>query len=882
VKRYLVRLGLAAALANAHVAICQEAPTASAKAGIDTIGMVEDAVVTGTRREGRSVLESAAAIDVLSGADLVAQSTSNMLDTLANAVPSFVVGQNSISDASSFVRSPSLRGLPGDELLVMLNGKRFNRSALVQVFQGGETALSFGSQGPDLASIPSIAIRSLEILKDGASAQYGSDAISGVLNYQFRENSSGLEVDARYGEYVTGLFPRDGSDREVALNWGLPLGSTGGFTNLSVEWAENGQTIRNATRPAAVAFAEAYPDLASLLPHYPGPVQEFGTPPAESVKVFLNSALPLANGDKIYFFGNYAHIAANESFNYRLPTDVTDQYGNTFGRNATFSTIYLDACPANYSGCPSGGFVNDAHTYNFASLYPAGFTPRFFGTTVEQFAAVGYKGKTDAGLTYDASLTSGHNELSLSLRNTLNPSLGPNTPQNFDDGAFVQDEYTASLDLSIPWKVPGFMAPVSVAGGLELHHEKYTQRAGEPASYASGPYAYQPLYDCVGSNCTPTLDSTGAQVISTHSTASNGYGGNTSTFSASTRNYAGYLDLEGDLTDRLTVGVAGRYENYSTFGSTTLGKFQVRYALTDLVAVRATASNGFHAPTAGQQNVQTVATTFTNMGTQVEIGTYPVDSVIARHYGSRTLRPEASTNLSAGIVFNPGNAFVATLDGYQIDVRDRITISEAYNVTLADIQQQPALSYVGEGGSVQYFTNGFNTRTRGIDLVMTKSAHIGDDATLSGTLAYNYNITDVTKRDPAVVADYQVVDIQHYAPNHRVNTTLNYVQKKWAVGVHENYYGTYRDEFDYPGQLFGAKFTTDLDLGYEVAPKVMFAVGARNLFNAFPDRIANNEAVGNTVYQTTHSLWDGEYYPRTGGPFGYNGRFVYARIGAKF
>jgi iron complex outermembrane recepter protein len=881
VKVTYTRLAVALVLAAANVAHGQQSPTATAKT-TEATGMLEDTVVTGTRREGRTVLESAASIDVLSGSDLAAQTTSNMLDTLANAVPSFIVGQNSISDASSFVRAPSLRGLPGDELLVMLNGKRLNRSSLVQVYQGGETELSFGSQGPDLASIPSIAIRSLEILKDGASAQYGSDAIAGVLNYQFRENASGFELDARYGEYVTGLFPRDGSDRQVAFNWGLPLGSRGGFANVSVEWANNDQTVRNATRPSAVAFAQTYPDLAAQLPHYPGPVQEFGTPPAESVKVFLNSALPLSNSDKLYFFGNYAHIAANESFNYRLPKDVTDQYGNSFGRNAAFYDIYLDACPANYTGCPAGGFINNNHTYNFASLYPAGFTPRFYGTTTERFVAIGYKGKNDSNLTYDFALTSGHNELSLGLRNSLNPSLGPDTPQSFNDGAFVQDEYTVSLDLSKPWTVPGFVAPISVAGGLELHHEKYSQNAGDPASYASGPYAYQPLYDCVGTVCTPTLDSSGAQVIATKSTASNGYGGNSSTFSASTQNFAAYVDLEGDLTDNLTLGVAGRHENYSTFGSTTLGKFQVRYKVNDALALRATASNGFHAPTAGQQNVQTVSTTFTNTGTQVEIGTYPVTSLIAQHYGARQLRPEMSTNYSAGIVFNPGDEFVVTLDAYQINVKDRITISQSYTVTLADIQQQPALSYVGEGGSVQYFTNGFDTRTHGLDLVATKTAHLANDATLAATLAYNYNITDVTRRDASVVPDYQLVDIQHYAPNHRVNTTLSYTQGKFTAGVHENYYGTFRDEFDYPGQLFGAKFTTDLDLSYEVAPKVVFALGARNLLNALPDRIANNDAVGNTVYQSTHSLWDGEYFPRTGGPFGYNGRFVYARIGAKF
>lgn len=231
---------------------------------------------------------------------------------------------------------------------------------------------------------------------------------------------------------------------------------------------------------------------------------------------------------------------------------------------------------------------------------------------------------------------------------------------------------------------------------------------------------------------------------------------------------------------------------------------------------------------------------------------------------------------------SPTVDFVWTLDAYQIEVKNRITISEAYNVTLQDIQQQPALSYVGAGGSIQYFTNGFDPRTHGIDLVLTRSFSLANASLLEATLAYNYNFTDVTRRDPAVVSEAQVIDIEHYAPNHRVNTTFAYTRGKFSAGLHENYYRTYRDEFAYPGQLFGAKLTTDLDLGFELAPKTVFAVGARNLLNVFPDRIANNETVGNTVYQTTHSLGDGEIYPRTGGPFGYNGRFVYARFDAKF
>src|SRR6266850_6993466 len=235
-KFFPIILAASTLAAATNIAVAQEkpagAPGASAAAS-------EEIIITGTRRQDRTVTESSAPIDVLSGTDLALQPSANMLDTLSNMVPSFIVGQNSISDASSFVRSPSLRGLPGDEMLVMLNGKRMNRSALVQVFQGGETALSFGSQGPDLASIPSIAVKSLEILRDGASAQYGSDAIAGVLNFHLRNIPTASALTSRFGEYFPGHgYERDGWDRQVAANVGLPLGGQG-FVNISAEWAKN-------------------------------------------------------------------------------------------------------------------------------------------------------------------------------------------------------------------------------------------------------------------------------------------------------------------------------------------------------------------------------------------------------------------------------------------------------------------------------------------------------------------------------------------------------------------------------------------------------------------------------------------------------------------
>jgi iron complex outermembrane recepter protein len=873
---------LALMVAGIHPVTAQQASSSATPSEAAPASEVSEVIVTGTRRTDRTVQDSAAPVDVLSGTDLASEATTNMLDTLSNAVPSFIVGQNSISDASSFVRSPSLRGLPGDEMLVMLNGKRMNRSALVQVYQGGETELSFGSQGPDLASIPSIAVKNLEILRDGASAQYGSDAIAGVLNFQFRDNPSGIELTSRLGEYFPGHgFPNDGWDRTVAGNIGLPLGSTG-FFNVSAEFSKNEQTTRGVTRPSALAFAETYPDLAHDLPHYPGPVQQWGTPPSQAVKLVVNSGIKLDNGDQVYFFANYADIQTNESFNYRLPKTVTDVNGVTYANHPAFNNIYLDACTAHqFTGCPSGGYIQDADTFNFASVYPGGFTPRFYGQTQEFFGTVGYKGTSDFGLNYDFSGSLASNSLAVSLKDSLNPSLGPQSPTSFNDGKFVQRETTFNVDLSYPWAVPGLASPLSIAGGLEWHDENYQQLLGDQPSYIAGQYAYQPLYNCAGTACTPALDATGNQIIATQSSASNGYGGISASVDASQINYSAYLDLEADLLKNLTLGLAGRQEHYDSFGSTTLGKFSARWKIIDALALRGTISTGFHAPTPGQSNVETLSTTFIpGTATQVQIGTYPVTSAAAKYYGATTLRPEESDNFSGGIVLTPIEDLLLTIDAYDIEVRHRIGISQQFNVTAADIAKLPALAYIGAGGTVQYFTNGFNTKTKGVDVVGTYRFDLGGLGRLATTLAYNYNKTDVSQYDPTVISKARIIDIQHYAPNSRANLTLDYQFGPFAAVLHENFYGTFRDENDYPGQLFSASWTTDLDLAYTVWRNITVAVGGKNITNTFPDKVANSPS--NTVYPTTGGLIDGEVYPRTGGPFGFNGAFWYLRLAAKF
>jgi iron complex outermembrane receptor protein len=873
-------VGIASALTMSMNVASAQTGTSSDTGNAASTTELGEVIVTGTRRLDRTVAESSAPIDVLSGAELASYPTASMLDTLSNLVPSFIVGQNSISDASSFVRSPSLRGLPADEMLVMLNGKRMNRSALVQVYQGGETELAFGSQGPDLNSIPSIAVKSLEILRDGASAQYGSDAIAGVLNYQFRNAASGFQLDGRYGKYFPSGYPSDGGDGQIAANLGLPLGSQG-FVNISAEWARNEQTVRNPTRPSALAFAATYPSLAPQLPHYPGPVQQWGTPPQDSVKTFINSGIKLDNDDQIYFFANYANIQTNESFNYRLPKTVTDATGNTFSNHPAFNDIYLDPCTSALTGCPAGGYIQDSNTFNFNSVYPAGFTPRFYGVTQQFFGAVGYKGINRWGISYDLSGTTAQNSLAVSLKTSLNPSLGPLSPTSFYDGKFVQKENNFNVDVSYPWAVAGLASPISLAAGLEMRDENYLQLLGDQASYAAGPYTTQRLYNCVAGACTPALDATGAQIVASQSTASNGYGGISSPVDASEVSYAGYLDVEADVIPNLTLGLAGRFEHYASFGSTTLGKFQARFKATDWLALRSTVSTGFHAPTPGQSNVETLSTTFAPGTTnQVQIGTYPVTSAVAQYYGAVPLKPEESTNLSAGIVLTPIQDMLVTLDGYSIAVRHRIGISQTFNVTTADITKLSALAYVGPGGTVQYFTNGFDTKTKGADLVASYPFQLGNAGRLETALAFNYNLSHVTKYDPTVITQARIDDIEHYAPNRRLNMNLSYALGPFRAAVHENWYGTYRDENDYPGQLFSAKWTTDLDLSYQVFKNFTAAIGGRNIFNAFPDPIANTAK--SPIYPSTGGESDGERYPRTGGPFGFNGAFWYVRVSATF
>lgn len=871
-------LGSVAGLAMTATGPAYAQAAAPAPAGAAKASDLDEVIVIGTRRTDRTVTDSASPIDVVSAKELGAQASGNMLDAINNIIPSFFVGQNTISDASTFVRAPSLRGLPADQVLVMLNGKRYNRSALVQVYNGGDTGLSFGSQGADISAIPSIAIKSLEVLRDGATAQYGSDAIAGVLNYGLRDDA-GFEMQARYGQFKDN---GDGESYQVAVSGGLNIGDTG-FVHVSAEYDNDGQTSRGKTRPVAAVFAAENPTLATKLPHYPDPAQIWGNSPSEGYKFVINSGFDLNDSAKLYAFGNLAHNDADQSFNFRSslvgsrPFKTTD--GQTIsmgGRSFFLHPYYLTTCPTGNATCPAGGYVQDNNVFNLSSIYPAGFTPRFVGKTDQAYGTVGIKGKTAAGIGYDVSGSLSRNSLDLSMYNSTSPSYGKASQTSFEFGKLIQKEVNGSVDLTYDLNA-GFASPVTLSGGAEYRKESYTATQGDPQSYGAGPYAVpHPLYV----QTAPGVYRATGTFTDAESPAASGYGGTSPTYAGKhdQASYGVYAGAETDITEAFSAGAAARYEHYDSFGSAWVGKLNGIYHVNDQFSIRGTVGSGFHAPTPGQSNTQVLTTNFI-AGNSVQTGTFPVTSSVAQYFGAKALKPEKSTNFGLGFVFQPTSAVTLTVDAYNIKVTDRIFISRTFKVKAADIVARPELASVGVDGEVQYFTNSLDTRTQGVDIVGSYRTDVAD-GNLNLTLAYNFNQNKVTKYDKAAIGPNQIVDAENLAPHHRLNLQANWKRDALALNAAGHYYSSWRAESDYPGQEFGSKFTVDLDASYTFAEKYTVTVGANNVLNTYPDKIAASSS--NPIFVLTNSTADGQVYPRNGGPFGANGAFWYARMKVKY
>ena len=787
-------------------------------------------VVTGTRRSGVTVVDSVRPVDVVNSELLEKSGASNLNDALRSAVPSLNVQKFSAQDGSAFIRPFSLRGLPPDQTLVLVNGKRRHRSALVQI---SNQPLAAGAQGPDLSSIPSIAIDRIEVLRDGAAAQYGSDAIAGVVNFRLKRAADGLTVIGRYGQFYKG----DGQDYTLQANLGLPL-TDNGFFNVSAEYVRSKPTSRGAQRPDAAALAAA--GVAGV----PNPAQNWGNINSEAARVFFNGELGLGETAQLYAFGNYGWSYSDFEFFYRNPNARAD----------IFTSVPLTATP--------GGA-----RFTFRTDYPGGFTPLFGSRIEDASVSGGIKGEL-GGLSYDLGAGIARNEVAYRLSNTVNASLGPNSPRSFRPGAVTQRETRLNADFVYPLETGAFATPLNIAFGAEWRRERFGIVAGDPLSYAVGPFAR-------------VFDPDAGRFIGLAPGSSGFPGYDPSTAGGFARsNWATYLDLETDVTRGFTLGAAARYERFSDFGGTFNWKVSSRLEVTDWFALRAGYNTGFRAPTPGQSNISDVATSIdVTTGGLLLVATRRPSDPIAQFYGARPLDRETSKNISAGAVFDLPGGYVFTLDYFNIKVQDRIALTSRIAITPAD-----RLALIARGTdpgdlqSVRYFGNFFDTRTEGFDAIFSKAWRLGEGTRFNLSAALNYTTNRVTDvRDPRAIDRERRIEIGTFNPKWRGSLTGTVESGRFNGLLRASYFGKWTDavpnavptatSFD---QTFGAKVLIDAEIGYDLSRNFRLAVGADNLFDVYPDR---DRRPG----QTANGIVYGQF-----SPFGFSGGFWYVRGTAKF
>ena len=836
--------------------------------------MIEEIVTTGTRARERSVSESMVPIDVISAEDFSNQGDTDLSNLLRTVVPSYNVNTQPISDAATIVRPANLRGLAPDHTLVLVNGKRRHRAAVIYWLGNG---VSDGAQGPDISAIPAIALKQVEVLRDGASAQYGSDAIAGVMNFILKDSIDGASIQAKYGEFREG----DGAAYSVAGNLGLPLGSNG-FANLSFEFGESDPTDRSVQRDDAAALIAAG-NTAVL-----NPAQVWGSPEvADEIKLWGNFGINLDNGNELYAHANYVSKTVTGGFYFRNPDTRGAVFAETVGNpnydadTGTFLPGFENeaesvgvrlvgdlsgtgACalaqsgatntpgtPFTYdglnpnitdSGDPNfdnlAGVIADANCFAFNEIFPGGFTPSFGGDLVDYSVLAGIKGETSGGWYWDASMGYGSNEVDFFISNTVNASLGPNTPTTFDPGSYTQKEFNVNLDASYAL---GDSANLGV--GVEYRDETFEIGIGQLESYEIGTLADQGF-----------------------SAASNGFPG-FGTIAAgdwSRANYAVYADIELELADNWMVGVATRYEDFDDFGTTMNGKISTNYRVNDSLALRGSISSGFRAPTPGQSNAYNVSTEFDLVAMDlVNNGTIPSTSAVAALRGGKALAPEKSINLSVGAIFDLGPVNV-TADYFNIEMTDRITVSQLFSLDPDEIDDliQEGVTSAGNLNNFRFFTNDFDTETSGVDIVATSAVDM-----LGGTtdfaLAFNYTSTDVTKSNPDTVDATRIRELQDGLPDIRYSLTANHMVGDWRFLGRVSYYDGWFDSED--GNDYGGEFLVDLEGAYNFTDALQVVVGAQNVFDQTPeDNPGAAAGVGNKYSQFS--------------PFGFNGGFWYARV----
>lgn len=835
---------------------------------------VEEIIVTGARGRPRTVTDSPVPVDVFSAADIEAIShtdTNNILQTL---VPSFNVARQPISDGATMIRPAQLRGLPTDKTLVLVNGKRRHRAALVSI--GGS-----GTQGPDLATIPAAAIKNVEVLRDGASAQYGSDAIAGVINFLLNDNSEGGSLTIDSGEFFEG----DGAMTTVQGNIGLPLGESG-FVSISGEWVESDRTNRGeqycqswwCVDPNLPGFTQqsAAKQAQARDPAYQAGtknanaagisdvVQPWGQPQSDAVRVFVNAGYQLDADTEFYGYGNYSDSSTDGNFFYRYP-------GN---------------------GVIEELREPDGSIYSPLELFPGGFTPQFDGDVSDFSLVGGMRGELDNGLTYDFSGRTGESEIRYTLFNTINPSLGnslgnANTPTSFRPSDLINTETQFQADFTYEFDA-GIAGPAVFAFGASYMDEEYELKAGDPASYVAGPYAVQDPWDLCNADGTAapnginaiaggsTLDCSNSSdpVYKVVGVGSNGFPGNSPQFTNvfQRNSFALYGELSGDVTDALFMQGAVRYENYDDFDSEVLFQLAGRLVLTDNWNARASIGTGFRAPTPGQQGTVNVSTRLPD-GIPIATGLFPAGGPVAQALGATPLKPEKSNNFTIGLTGSIGEMDL-TLDYYRIDIDDRTNAistrsvstdpgsGDAYSNFLA--LDNAGVAGANTIGGVFYFTNAFDSRTEGFDVVA--SYPLAENTTISAALNYTENSFE---SDPSTYLNAENrYDFVNFDPQWRGIFTGMHTIGDLQLIARLQWYGESTNSNSGGSGPGGLRFQTlpdfyqfDLEGQWQINDMFELSAGARNLFDEYPDRDTISDYCCGRVYSSgTVVPWQGGYY----------------------
>jgi iron complex outermembrane receptor protein len=813
----------------------------------------EQIAVVGSRAAPRSVADSAVPIDIISSEEFKQQGATDMVSMMQTVVPSFNVNDQPINDASTLVRPANLRGMASDHTLVLVNGKRRHRSAVITFLGGG---LSDGAQGPDISVIPAAALKQVEVLRDGAAAQYGSDAIAGVINFVLNDASEGGLFEARYGSFYEG----DGDMIQLSGNVGLPL-SDKGFINLSAEYRTADDTSRSIQRADAAGLIEAGNTFVA------DPAQIWGSPEIKhDIKLFANLGLELSDSAEAYMFGNFAEREVEGGFYFRNPHNrggVNDGGTNEAGEQL----LLVGDLTGDMSGnCPTDIVVGDNVLQNpryinevannpdcfaFNEILPGGFTPRFGGTVTDMSLVFGTKGELANEITYDVSLNLGQNEVDFAISNTINPSLGPDTPFEFSPGRYTQSEQTLDIDFTKPFDV-GLYEPLFVATGFQYRNESYESYAGDPASYEIGPLATQGFG--IGSNGFPGLSANSQGRVSRN-------------------NIAFYVDAEAYITENFMLAGALRYEDFSDFGDTTKGKIAFRWQALENIAFRGAFSTGFKAPTLGQSNVRNVTTAFGTGGQLIDRATLPPTDPVSQLKGGEQLTPEESESITFGVVADFDNGLFITADYYNIELTDRISTASGIALTEEDIATLLAqgINDASSFSEISFFTNDFDTTTEGLDVVANYAMDMmGGETKFS--LAYNWTSTEVDRASDNI-SDFRIRMLEDNLPAVRYSATANHTNGDWRFLARMNYFGSiFEDHLDsaLPIDKVGSEITFDFEVAYNVSEEFTVTVGARNAFDEYPDE--NNTDAGGITYAQIA----GSAYPTTS-PIGINGGFYYLR-----